>query len=144
MGVGLCCGSNNICRTLLSVCGGCIRLAGAGWSTGHTATPTVLQPEIASAKVSDSPISSLLCIRLVLFVLVSDGSDLLGLRMFGIAGQRQRRSPSLALRRSLLGGIGTKIGNASPRNQKAAANHQRDRQHAKREDGVACEGGDDE
>src|SRR5690348_9779052 len=62
LGVGFVGGSNNSCRTLVPVVGGCIRLAGAGCNLGHTggAGPTLAQPEIASTQASNSAISSLL------------------------------------------------------------------------------------
>lgn len=58
MGVTGGCGTNNSPRTVCSVVGGCIRLAGGGGKVGHsglTACPAVLQPESASAQaISDS------------------------------------------------------------------------------------------
>lgn len=58
MGVTGGCGTNNSARTVCSVVGGTIRLAGAGGKVGHsglTACPALLQAEIASTQaISDS------------------------------------------------------------------------------------------
>lgn len=71
--VTLGCGLNNSSRTLCSVCGSCIRFAGSGGSGGHTKTclaggPTVVQDEVASAKISNSVLCSSFSIFLPLFV----------------------------------------------------------------------------
>ena len=58
--------SKNSRDTVFSVCGGCITLGGGGGSVGHTATPTVLQPHVASAKVSHKALLSFIRFPLVL------------------------------------------------------------------------------
>lgn len=62
LGVALGCGTNNSSRTFLSVSGGCIKFAGKGGSVGQslgfTAGPTPLQPEVASAQISNDSGSS--------------------------------------------------------------------------------------
>jgi hypothetical protein len=71
-------GSNNSARTLCSVCGACIRLAGAGGSFGHsglTALPLPAQAQSTSAQVIGNAIRNGL--RILLSSLVFDG-DLIG------------------------------------------------------------------
>ena len=82
LGVALGCGTNNSSRTFLSVSGGCIKFAGKGGSVGQslgfTAGPTLLQPEVASAKSSGDSSTSGFSIFLPLLV------------GFGHAGLRRR------------------------------------------------------
>lgn len=82
LGVALGCGTNNSSRTFLSVSGGCIKFAGKGGSVGQslgfTAGPTLLQPEVASAQISNDSGSSGFGIFLPLLV------------GFGHAGLRRR------------------------------------------------------
>lgn len=82
LGVALGCGTNNSSRTFLSVSGGCIKFAGKGGSVGQSlgfaAGPTLLQPEVASAQISNDSGSSGFGIFLPLLV------------GFGHAGLRRR------------------------------------------------------
>lgn len=82
LGVAFGCGANNSSRTFLSVSGGCIKFAGSGGrvgqSLGFTAGPTLLQPEVASAQVSNNSSTSGFSIFLPLLV------------GFGHAGLRRR------------------------------------------------------
>jgi hypothetical protein len=82
LAVCVCCGSNNVCRTFASVVGGCIRLAGTGGSLGHVATPLGTETHPLSAQVSSKLASAIFRIGLVLFVLLGDGLELVGLGMF--------------------------------------------------------------
>lgn len=72
MGVTLGCGTNNSSRTFFSVSGGCIKFAGKGGSVGQslgfTAGPTLLQPEVASAQISNDSGTSGFSIFLPLLV----------------------------------------------------------------------------
>lgn len=84
LGVAFGCGTNNSSRTFLSVSGGCIKFAGSGGSVGQslglTTGPTLLQPEVASAQISNDSSTSGFSISLPLLV------------GFGHAGLRRRES----------------------------------------------------
>ena len=83
LGVAFGCGANNSSRTFLSVSGGCIKFGGKGGSVGQslgfTAGPTLLQPEIAGAKISSNSSTNSFSIFLPLLV------------GFGHAGLRRRK-----------------------------------------------------
>lgn len=71
-------GTNNSARTVCSVVGGTIRLAGGGGKVGHsglTACPAVLQPESARAQAISDSRAFRFSICLLLLVL---GGDRLG------------------------------------------------------------------
>ncbi|MBH1853033.1 hypothetical protein I5V61_12235 [Stenotrophomonas maltophilia] len=80
MGVALGGGANSSARTLNSVVGSTIKLAGGSGGCGQLGggdgrLPTLVQALVASAKISDKAIRGFLCIVLFLFIC---GSQMIG------------------------------------------------------------------
>jgi len=78
-------GSKKIERNSLAPVGGCIRLAGTGCNLGGETLgcPSVAQPEIASAQISDNASLGSERISLVLFVLCRDVVECVRLLVLG-------------------------------------------------------------
>ena len=124
-------GSKKIDRNSCAPVGGCIRLAGTGGSFGGETLgcPLVAQPEIASAQLSDSDICLGLRILLVLFVLLGDGLELLGLGVFGCPRLFRLLQGNVQLSRSLFGSVLTISGNSGSPTKVHGEHRRRDRQH---------------
>ncbi|HEL5342857.1 TPA: hypothetical protein UOJ01_001388 [Stenotrophomonas maltophilia] len=88
--VGVSPDSNNSARKLRSALGARITFAGGGDGVGQTlglaARPPVAQPEIASTHTSHNSISDGRGRSTILFMLLSDGGQSVGLLVFGGTG----------------------------------------------------------
>lgn len=101
-GVGV---SNKMARAFCPYVGGCIRLAGTGGSCGHVATPLGTEAHPLSAKVSSKLASAVFRIGLVLFVLLGDGLELVGLSLFRLPRRFGCLQIGVQLSRSFFGSV---------------------------------------